>query len=84
MPLLQCTIISRFLSSSAKRCGNAGNGQQRAAGDLADLIFLGIAHIEDDNLVAFLQAALQLFDGDVAADSSAAGGKLSWPRMPQN
>src|SRR5579859_5781265 len=47
---------------------------QLAARDLADLVFLRIAHVEDEDLLLAIEALLQLINGDVRIVVGAHGG----------
>ena len=66
MPLLQWTTISRSGVELAEALRQLRQRDQRAAGNAADLKLLGVAHVEDEQVLAAVEPLLQFLDGDVS------------------
>ena len=60
-PILQWTTISRLESSSLTRLGRSFERNQMSA-DVADLVFVRLAHVEHEEILFRIETPLQFFD----------------------
>src|SRR5262249_1535703 len=51
-------------------------GEERGGGDAAELELLGVAHVEDEQVLAPVEALLQVLDGDLALAVAGRGRRL--------
>ena len=82
-PLRQWATISRLESSSFMRAGSIAQRDEIPA-DVADLIFVRLAHIEDEDVVASVESGFQFLGLNFRHGCSHRASWLSLPRMPQN